>query len=428
MPGNAGVNMANADVAGLGSIPALNIETKTKPARRPEPRRSSIPLRPLLLFLSAWLGGSWLIVGGWLETYLPGGWLTVAVIGSLAILPIRQLIRGFTRASYPGKATRLFLLRPFWYAMLSLPLLAVATLAGAAIGLPFGAARSTGDAVLAVGAVLLATFAIAGYLGSRRLVVRRFEVKLPRLPEAFEGMRLVQISDTHVGPHTPKRQLERIAKAIEEAKPDLLAITGDQVDDFPKDVEIFNQAFGKLKAPLGVFAIPGNHDIYAGWEAVRAGLEEAGIKVLVNEAVALERGGEKLWIAGTGDPAGRGIGTAAPDLRKTLARVPQEEPMIALAHNPALWPALAAGGVDLTLSGHTHYGQFAIPSRKWSAASAFLDLAMGAHRKGRSLLYIHPGTLYWGLPLRIGTPPEVAVLTLRRGEESSLEQTGIEKR
>jgi predicted MPP superfamily phosphohydrolase len=430
MPGKAEDNMAEADVAELGSIPAANTETKTKKAPRPASRKGRLPLRPILLFLSAWLGGSWLIVGGWLETYLPGGWLTVAAIASLAILPIRQLIRGFTRASYPGKATRLFLLRPFWYAMLSLPLLAVATLAGAGIGLPFGAARTTGDAALATAAILLAAFAFAGYLGSRRLVVRSFEVRLPRLPKAFEGMRLVQLSDTHVGPHTPKSQLARIAQATLEAKPDLLAITGDQVDDFPRDVEIFNQAFGRLKAPLGVFAIPGNHDIYAGWEEVRAGLEKAGIKVLVNDAVALERGGEKLWIAGTGDPAGRQMGNAAPDLAKTLAKVPPAEPVIALAHNPALWPALAANGVDLTLSGHTHYGQFAIPSRKWSVASAFLELAMGAHRKGRSLLYIHPGTLYWGLPLRVGTPPEVAVLTLRRGEgeESSLEQTGVEKR
>ena len=87
---------------------------------------------------------------------------------------------------------------------------------------------------------------------------------------------------------------------------------------------------------------------------------------------------------------------------------------IALAHNPALWPELAQRGVGLTLSGHTHYGQLAIPRWGWSIASTFLDLAMGTHRHDRSLLYISPGTNYWGLPFRIGTPSEVSVITLRR--------------
>ena len=83
---------------------------------------------------------------------------------------------------------------------------------------------------------------------------------------------------------------------------------------------------------------------------------------------------------------------------------------IALAHNPALWPALADRGVALTLSGHTHYGQVAVPRLKWSLASVFLDLAMGAYQRGRSLLYINPGTNYWGLPLRLGALPEVTVV------------------
>ena len=84
-----------------------------------------------------------------------------------------------------------------------------------------------------------------------------------------------------------------------------------------------------------------------------------------------------------------------------------------LAHNPALWPALAERGVELTLSGHTHYGQIAIPWLGWSLASPFLEHAMGEHRQDGSYLYINPGTNYWGIPFRIGTPPEVTVLTLR---------------
>ena len=86
--------------------------------------------------------------------------------------------------------------------------------------------------------------------------------------------------------------------------------------------------------------------------------------------------------------------------------------MIAFAHNPALWPLLAKRGVALTLSGHTHWGQFALPKIGWSLASPFLEHAMGAHREQDSLLYISPGTGYWGIPFRIGASPEITLVTL----------------
>jgi uncharacterized protein len=131
----------------------------------------------------------------------------------------------------------------------------------------------------------------------------------------------------------------------------------------------------------------------------------------------VRRGNAVVYVAGTGDPAGvqtrsRGV---APDIERTLSGVPRGAPVIALAHNPALWPALAERGVALTLSGHTHWGQFAFPQWGWSLASPFLDLAMGAYQRGDSLLYITPGAGYWGLPFRIGAPAEVTHLTLRRG-------------
>jgi predicted MPP superfamily phosphohydrolase len=239
-------------------------------------------------------------------------------------------------------------------------------------------------------------------------------------------MQIVQISDLHVGPHTSRRHLARIAAAVRDARPDLIAITGDQVDDYAGDVEPFAAAFGGLSAPLGVFAIPGNHDVYAGWPEVRRGMEAMGIRVLVNQSVPLERNGARFWLAGTGDPAG-GRSAAGPDIPRTLASVPSDGFTIALAHNPALWPALAERGVDLTLSGHTHYGQLAIPWLDWSLASPFLKHAMGAHRQDGSLLYINPGTNYWGIPLRVGTRPEVTVLTLRRAplRERAREWVGI---
>jgi predicted MPP superfamily phosphohydrolase len=107
-----------------------------------------------------------------------------------------------------------------------------------------------------------------------------------------------------------------------------------------------------------------------------------------------------------------------PDVGRALARVPPGAFTIALAHNPALWPELASRGVPLTLSGHTHHGQLSIPRLGWSLASLFLEHSMGTYRRGGSMLYINPGTNFWGIPLRIGALPEVTVVTLRRGPRS----------
>lgn len=384
-------------------------------------RRRGPSLLPVLVFVAFWLGGSWLVVGAWLSPVVPGGGWVVLLGFILGALTVAMLIQGFRNAWYPPGAARVFLFRPFWYAMLFLPLLAGATLAGGLVGLPFGASGATGRWGLGLSAGALGVAAVAGFLGSRRLAVKRFDVRLPRLPLAFEGLRVVQVSDLHVGPHTPRGFLRRVAEKVREEHPDLLAITGDQVDDFSRDVERFNDAFGGLMAPLGTYAVAGNHDVYAGWPEVHRGLERAGFIVLVNDAVTVERDGQRLWIAGTGDPAAKhwpgADASAAPDIGRTLANVPEDEPVICLAHNPALWPGLAENGVDLTLSGHTHYGQFSIPARNWSMASPFLEHAMGHYRRGGSLLYINPGTNYWGIPFRIGAHPEVTVLTLRRAGE-----------
>lgn len=376
-------------------------------------------MRRVVTVLLLWTGACWLVIGGLLRPVLPGGWAAVLAMAALTVAPLPVLARAFGGGAYPSAATRLWVFRPFWYAQLLVPLVAVAGLAGMLAGLPFGAGGRAGRGAMAGAASALAALGAWGFAGTRRLVVRRMELPLAGLPDGLEGMRLVQLSDLHVGPHTSRRHLARVAAAVRDARPELIAVTGDQVDDYARDVEPFAAAFGALEAPLGVFAIPGNHDVYAGWAAVRRGMEAMGWTVLVNDAVPCERGGARFWVAGTGDPAGGQVGRgggalAAPDVGRTLAPVPPGEFVLALAHNPALWPALAERGVPLTLSGHTHYGQLAAPRLGWSVASVFLELAMGTYRAGGSVLYINPGTNFWGIPFRIGALPEVTVVTLRR--------------
>jgi predicted MPP superfamily phosphohydrolase len=389
------------------------MEAGAAPSRQAE-RAVMRPYWRILAVLFLWTAACWLVIGGLLRPVVPGGWLTVLAVALACVSPSLWMVRNLGRSTYPSAFTRIWVFRPFWYAQVFQLLLAASGLIGAVAGFPFGASGTAGRWALGVAAVGLGALGLLGYVGARRLVVRRLEIGVEELPAGLEGMRIVQVSDLHVGPHTSRRFLARVAAAVRDAEPDLIAITGDQVDDYARDVEPFAAPFRGLSAPLGVFAIPGNHDVYAGWPAVQRGLEAMGITVLVNRAVPLERGGARFWVAGTGDPAGRRGTPVAPDIARTLAAVPSGDFTLALAHNPALWPALAERGVELTLSGHTHYGQIAIPRLGWSLASAFLEHAMGQHRRGRSQLYINPGTNYWGIPFRIGTPPEVTVLTLRR--------------
>ena len=382
-------------------------------------------LTRIVLVMVSWTAVMWSILGAFVARDLPGGWLAIAAGATLAAAPIIALVRGLHDDAYPSAFTRVFVLRPFWYAQVATFVLALSGIVGLVVGLPLGAPMAGGRLAILVVAPLVLTFFIVGYWGSRRLVVREVTFTFDELPPAFDGLRIAQVSDLHVGPHTPRRHLARIVRAIEQARADLIVTTGDQVDDFDRDVHHFNHAFAHLRAPLGFYAIAGNHDIYAGWDGVHRGMSDAGIRVLVNDSTPLRRDGQEIWLAGTGDPAasqrswGGGAAHAAPDVARTLADVPEGAFVLALAHNPALWPALAERGVHLTLSGHTHHGQISIPALNWCLASPFLEHAMGAYEQGHARLYINPGTNFWGIPLRLGAWPEVTLVCLRKSKEPS---------
>lgn len=367
----------------------------------------------------------WAVIGALLAPVLPGGAPAALVLPLLTAAPVLLLIRRFRgrgtpAEDHPGRALRLLVLRPFWYAQLVGPVLAGAGILGGIIGLFLGRPGAAARAGLAGAAALSFIVGVAGWLGSHRLRVTRLTAAWPDLPGGLDGLTIAQVSDLHVGPHSSRGFLARVRRAIEGARPDLIAVTGDLVDDFPRDVEVYAAAFGSLAAPLGVWVSPGNHDVYAGWDQVHARLEGLPLTVLVNEARVVQHQGVRLAVAGLGDPAGRhwtrdGGASTAPAPERALRDLPPGLFTIALAHNPSLWPDLAKRGVALTLSGHTHWGQLANPRLDWSLASHFLEHAMGMAALGGSLLYIHPGTGYWGIPFRLGAWPEVTVITLRHG-------------
>jgi len=367
--------------------------------------------------LGLYLGASWLIIASLANGLFPHALAVVLALAIYTTLPLAVYARWRGWPFYPEAAFRLLVVRPFWYTQLMLPFVSVAAVAGVLVGATFGQPLTGGRVAAGVVVCLIGSVLIAGYLGTRRLVVREVDASIPGLPPEFDGLAIAQVSDLHVGPHTSRRFLARVVRTIRDLSPDVIAVTGDLVDDRAEDVDAYALALGSLDAPLGVFMIPGNHDVYAGWDLVERRLrQEVSARLLLNEVHLIRRGDATLVLAGTGDPAGGGRGQSrvAPDVDRTLAGAPNGATIVALAHNPALWPALAQRGVALTLSGHTHWGQLAVPSLGWSLASPFLKHAMGAYRDRDSLLYISPGTGYWGIPFRLGAFPEVSLIRLRR--------------
>jgi len=388
-------------------------------------RRRNFPPVParVYAYLAFYFSVTWGVIFSLTVGAIPLAALWITTVAAFTIVPLLLiLIRGgFGRA--PGRAYRLLVLRPFWYVQLMLPFVALAGVTGVAAGSAFGAGLEGGRILAGTVTALLAVFLVAGYVGSRRLVVRNVTAEIANLPAGLDGTRIVQLSDLHIGPQLPAAKFERIVATVRSLEPDLIAVTGDLVDDHAEDTDRYADALGALDAPLGVFVIAGNHDVYAGWNNVARRLKDRlGSHVLVTQSRTVTRGGAALAIAGTGDPAaGNDAANGGVDIAATLQQVPAGVPVLALAHNPARWTALAEGGVALTLSGHTHWGQFALPKLGWSMASPFLEYAMGGHEAGNSLLYINPGTGYWGIPFRLGAWSEITQVTLRSAPATRIE-------
>lgn len=248
------------------------------------------------------------------------------------------------------------------------------------------------------------------YVRRAHFVIREREVKVAGLPAEFEGLRMAHLSDLHIGGLMQKRRAMRWIDAANGAKPDLVVLTGDYVTSGVAFHEDIAEVIGTLSAPLGVFASLGNHDYFGGGEPMITLLRERGVKVLRNEGESISRGQASLFLAGADD-----VWTRRADVEKSLEAWDRIAPCILLAHDPDLFVQASARGVQLTLSGHTHAGQLAIPflSRWLSLSHVAHRYHQGLYRRGSSQLYVSPGLGTTGLPLRIGTVPTIAIHVLR---------------
>jgi len=271
-----------------------------------------------------------------------------------------------------------------------------------------GRVMSAGVGVLGVGTT---AFGVGRALGP--VPVQPVHLNVPRLGPGFDGMRIVQLTDIHVGPTIGRDFVEHLVTQTMNLEPDLIAITGDLVDGTVENLGDAVRALAGLRAPLGVYFVTGNHEYISGAGPWLELLPTLGIRVLQNERVRLSRNGSELDVVGVNDySAARFDEAAAPDLPAALAGRDPDVPALLLAHQPRAAEEAASLGIDVQLSGHTHAGQI-WPFRY--AVRLTTPYVVGLYRIGDMQLYVSPGTGYWGPPMRVATQAEITHLTLRAG-------------
>lgn len=259
-----------------------------------------------------------------------------------------------------------------------------------------------------------AVTAYAGLVEPRRLVVRRHTIALPRWPAALGGLRVGVISDLHGGaPHAGEDAIRGWVARMNAQTPDIVLLGGDFADAHflfggRLAPERIAERLGALEAPLGAHAVLGNHDWQEFGMRMWTALARAGITVLENDSVALDAPGGRFHVAGLADMRRRRPSTAA-----ALAAVPAHEPVVVLTHDPDVFP-LMPERVALTVAGHTHAGQIAIPYvRRPFVPSHFGERYVRGHvvEHGRHLV-VCAGLGTSGLPMRLLAPPELLLLEL----------------
>jgi predicted MPP superfamily phosphohydrolase len=257
--------------------------------------------------------------------------------------------------------------------------------------------------------------------GTRAVTVERLQITSRRIPEAFDGLRIAQLSDFHFDPYFNAPVIREAIRVANELKPEIVALTGDYVTKRFVHSGEFDRASASAALPLTTlladlhptwasFGVLGNHDYFTDPDLVASALETSGINVLRNAAQPLERQGSRLWIAGIDDVLGD-----AQDLRKALSHIPAEDVTILLAHEPDFADEVCREAVDLQLSGHSHGGQIRFPVL---GAPYLPPLARkypwGLRRIGRLCLYTNRGVGTIRIHARLNAAPEVTLITLKR--------------
>jgi predicted MPP superfamily phosphohydrolase len=299
------------------------------------------------------------------------------------------------------------LLLAVFQAALDLLTLAGFLLGGSLLAPPLGLRYLLGGAAVLLG--------MAGVWQATRVPgVKQVEIALPGLDPAFDGYRLLQLTDLHLSRMFPRSWAEGVVARANAQQADLIVLTGDLVDGSLAVREQDVAPLAGLRARDGVFLAPGNHEYYFGYEGWLGRYQQLGLQPLPNRHVLLQRGAGTLVLAGVTDSAANRFQLPPPDLGQALAGAP-EVPVVLLAHQPKVAEQAAQAGVSLQLSGHTHGGMVLGLHRL--VARFNRGFVSGLYRVGGMQLYVSNGTALWnGFALRLGVPPEMTVITLRSSQ------------
>ena len=303
-------------------------------------------------------------------------------------------------------------------------------------GAPFFPSRRRFLSLLATGLAAIPFFSMLYGItkGKYQYTVSKLKLTFPDLPAAFDGFKIVQISDIHAGSFDDAEEVAKGAELINEQNPDLVVFTGDMVNSDKNEVDGFINIFAGIKAAYGKFAVLGNHDYYGVpeeeegaseqdiveyWEDFFSKYEQMGFQMLNNITRFIEKDGEKFALTGVENwGAGRWFPKKG-DLDKALTDVTDDDFCVLLSHDPSHWDEKViphSKKVNLTLSGHTHGMQFGIkmPGFKWSPVQYRYPRWAGLYEEAQQYLYVNTGFGFLAFPGRVGMWPEITVIELVR--------------
>jgi predicted MPP superfamily phosphohydrolase len=302
---------------------------------------------------------------------------------------------------------------------------------GGGPGVPIPRSEFFAKVALGLGSIPFIALLWGMVKGATDYQVRRVVLKFPNLPAAFDGFKLVQISDLHTGSFTSSEPLERAVGIINKLEADLVVMTGDLVNNLATEVEPHIPTLSKIKSKLPILSTLGNHDYadYVRWES--AAEKQANLDrimqnhaamgwTLLNDATRfIDRGDEQIAILGIQNSSSHTNFRTYGNLPRAHAASGRAPFKILLSHDPSYWEThiLQYPDIDLTLSGHTHGMQFGVnlPFLKWSPVQYVYKQWAGLYSAGRQKLYVNVGLGYLGYPGRVGFLPEITLFELRRG-------------